>query len=155
MRPRHDPQAPVSDAQRERVVDLLGAHMVSGAISAEELAARTDVVLSAETREELVRATQGLPPLPRRPLLVRAADRVPLRTHVIAFLAVSVVLVAVWAVTREADLSTSDEGFRLLWPFWVMLAWGVVLVAQALYALRQPLLRRARRRARRGRRGRG
>jgi hypothetical protein len=150
VRPRRDPHA-LADAERQRVVDLLGAHMVSGAISPDDLAERTELVLRARTREELLRATEGLPALPRRPLLVRIAERLPLRTHVIVFAAVNAVLVVVWAITREGDTSRSDEGFRLLWPFWVTLGWGVLLVAQALYTLRQPLLLRARRRARRAR----
>lgn len=144
MRRRRDPT--LGDGERERAVDLLSAHMVSGAISHEDLAERTELVLRARTREELHRAIEGLPALPRRPLLVRAADRVALRTHVIVFIAVNATLVLVWAVTREGDTSRSDEGFRLLWPFWVTLAWGAVLVAQALYTLRRPLLSRARRR---------
>ena len=148
MRPRRDPHA-LADTERQRAVDLLGAHMVSGAISPDDLARRTELVLHARTREELQRATAGLPELPRRPLLVRLAERVPLRTHVIVFVAVNAALVVVWAVTREGDTSRSDEGFGLLWPFWVTFAWGALLVAQALYTLRQPLLLRARRRVRR------
>ena len=72
----------------------------------------------------------------------------PLRTHVIVYAVVNTVLVALWAATRERDTSIRDEGFGLLWPFWIMLLWGVVLIAQSLYVLRQPLLRRARRRRR-------
>lgn len=147
MRPRRNPHA-LADADRQRAVDLLGAHMVSGAISPDDLAERTELVLRARTREELHRATEGLPALPRRPALVRLAELVPLRTHVIVFAAVNVALVVVWAVTREADRSRSDEGFGLLWPFWVTFAWGAVLVAHALYTLRRPLLLRARRRGR-------
>lgn len=150
MRPRRDPHA-LSDAERQEAVDLLGAHMVSGAISPEDLAERTELVLRARTREELHRATEGLPALPRRPALVRLAERIPLRTHVIVFIAVNVALVVVWALTRDAFTSRSDEGFGLLWPFWVTLGWGVLLVAHALYTLRQPLLLRARRRGRRPR----
>ncbi len=136
----------LSDADRERAVDLLGAHAVSGSLSPDELADRADAVLAAATPEELDDALQGLPPLPRRPLLVRAAEVVSLRTHVIVFAAVSATLLAVWIVTRERDLSPSDEATRILWPFWIMLAWGAILVAQALYTLRRPLLRRAHRR---------
>jgi len=136
----------VTDVERERVVDLLGAHMVSGALTADELATRSELVLSARTQGELDRALRDLPPLPRRPLLVRAADLVPLRTHVIVYVVVNAVLVALWAATRERDPSADDEGFGLLWPFWIMLAWAIPLVAHALYALRQPLLRRASRR---------
>ncbi len=138
----------VSDADRERAVDLLGAHVVSGGLDPDELAERADAVLAATTRRELEEALRDLPPLPRRPLLVRAADLVPLRTHVIVYLAVSATLVVVWAVTRERNVSPSDDATRILWPFWIMLAWGTVVVAHALYALRRPLLRRAQRRRR-------
>jgi hypothetical protein len=136
----------VSDAERERAADLLGAHMVAGALDADGLAERTEAVLSARTRGELAEALRDLPALPRRPLLVRVADLVPLRAHVIVFLVVSGVLVGIWAATRDREPSAADEGFGLLWPFWIMLVWGVLLIAQSLYVLRQPLLRRARRR---------
>lgn len=147
-RRRSSPTEPVTDGERERAVDLLGAHTVTGALSPDELDERTDAVLVARTREELAAALRGLPPLPRRPLLVRAAELVALRTHVTVYAAVSAALVVVWAVTRNREPTADDEGFSLLWPFWIMLAWGVPLVAHALYALRQPLLRRARRRPR-------
>ena len=135
----------VTDGDRERAVDLLGAHVVSGGLAPDELAERADAVLAATTRRELEEALRDLPPLPRRPLLVRAAELVPLRTHVIVYLAVSTTLVVVWAVTRERDVSPSEDATRILWPFWIMLAWGVLIVAQALYTLRRPLLRRANR----------
>jgi Domain of unknown function (DUF1707)/2TM domain len=138
----------VSDGERERAVDLLGAHTIAGAITPDELAHRSEAVLSARTREELRAALRDLPPL-RRPLLVRAAELVPLRTHVTVYVAVSVVLVLVWGVTRDRDPMPADEGYSLLWPFWIMLIWGIPLVAQALYTLRRPLLRRARSRSRR------
>jgi Domain of unknown function (DUF1707)/2TM domain len=138
----------LTNRDRERAVDLLGAHVVSGSLSPDELAERADAVLAATTRQELGEALRDLPALPKRPVLVRAADLVSLRTHVVVYLAASAALVAVWVVTRERDVSPSDDATRLLWPFWVMFAWGVALVAHALYGLRRPLLRRARRRAR-------
>ncbi len=150
--PRRRRREGVSDDDRERAVDLLGAHVVGGSLSPDELAERADAVLAATSREQLKEALRDLPALPRRPLLVRAAELVSLRTHLIVYVAVSATLMAVWVVTRERDVSPSDDATRLLWPFWIMLAWGALLVAQALYVLRQPLLRRARRRAvRRGR----
>ncbi len=139
----------ISEADREHAVDLLGAHTVSGLLSPDELSERSDAVLAARSRAELDAALSGLPALPRPPLLVRAAELVTLRTHVIAYVVVSTVLVVVWAATRSRATTAADEGFRLLWPFWIMLLWGIPLVAQALYVLRQPLLRRARRRPRR------
>ncbi|MBD0289810.1 MAG: DUF1707 domain-containing protein [Thermoleophilia bacterium] len=138
----------VSDVDREQAVDLLGAHTVSGLLSPDELSARSEAVLAARSRADLDAALQGLPALPRPPLLVRAAELVTLRTHVIVYAVVSAVLVVVWAVTRISASTTAHEGFRLLWPFWIMLLWGIPLVAQALYVLRQPLLRRARGRRR-------
>jgi uncharacterized protein DUF1707/2TM domain-containing protein len=145
MTTRQLPDQRVSDADRERAVEVLGAHVVSGSLTPDELVQRTEAVLSARTRGELRYALRDLPALPRPPLLVRAAELVPLRAHVAAFVAVSVVLVGVWAATRDRDPSPTDEGFGLLWPFWVMLVWAVPLVAQALYVLRRPLLRRVRR----------
>jgi hypothetical protein len=136
------PAARVSDAERERAVDLLGAHVASGSLTPDELAERTQAVLSARTHGELRHALRDLPALPRPPLLVRAAELVPLRAHVAVYVAVSVVLVAVWAATRDRHPTAADEGFSLLWPFWIMLIWAVPLVAQALYVLRRPLLRR-------------
>jgi hypothetical protein len=136
----------VSDAERKRSVDLLGAHVVTGSLTPDELARRTEAVLSARTRGELAYALRDLPALPRPPLLVRAAELVPLRAHVAVYLAVSVVLVGVWVATRDRDPSATEEGFGLLWPFWIMLVWAVPLVAQALYVLRRPLLRRVGRR---------
>lgn len=145
--PRRRRREGVSEGDRERAVDLLGAHVVGGSLSPDELAERADAVLAATSREQLKDALRDLPALPRRPLLVRAAELVSLRTHLIVYLAVSATLMAVWVVTRERDVSPSDDATRLLWPFWIMLAWGALLVAQALYVLRQPLLRRSRRRA--------
>jgi Domain of unknown function (DUF1707)/2TM domain len=140
MARRRDPEERVSDAERERVVGALGAHMVSGRLDSDELSARVDAVLAAQTRLDLETAMRGLPAVPERPLLVRAADLVPLRIHLIAYVLASAILVGIWAVTRERDPGRSDEGFGLLWPFWIMLVWGVLVIAQALYTLRRPLL---------------
>jgi hypothetical protein len=132
----------VSDAQREEVVESLAEHTVAGDISEEERAARTRVALEATSPEELADATRGLDPQVRAPFLARLADRVPLRLHVAVFLAVSAIMLAVWAVTRDTGAEPGDESAELFWPFWAMLAWGIVLTAHALYALRRPAFRR-------------
>ncbi len=136
------PAERVSEDDRDRVVDILTRHMVAGTLTADELAARTDEAYAARTRAELERATRELPTLAGPPLLIRAADRIPLRFHVGAYVAASAILIGVWAATREPDPGLSDEGFGLLWPFWIMLAWGVLLTAHALYALRRPAFER-------------
>ena len=138
---RRDPEERVSDAEREQMVAVLGAHMVSGRLDSDELGARVDAVVAAQTHRELELAMRDLPAVPERPLLVRAAELVPLRVHVIVYVLASATLVGIWAATRERDPGMSDEGFGLLWPFWIMLVWGVFVVAQALYTLRRPLLR--------------
>lgn len=133
----------VSDMDRDRVVETLTRHMVAGTLTAEELAARTNEAYAARTTGELDRATRELPPLSQPPLLIRTADRVPLRVHVGAYVAVSAILIVAWAATRERDPGPTDEGFGLLWPFWIMLVWGVLLTAHALYALRRPAFERS------------
>ena len=145
---RHDGERErVSDAERERAVDVLKAHAVSGRLTTDELAVRTQEAHAARTGAELGRATRGLPSLPDAPLLTRLATRVPLRVHVAAYLVVGAAAIVAWAATRERDAGSVDEGFGYLWPFWILLAWGILVVAHALYALRRPAIRRARRRA--------
>ena len=135
----------VSDADRDRVVETLTRHMVAGTLRADELAARTDEAYAARTAGELERAMRELPDLPEAPLFARVADRVPLRTHAVVYVAASAGMVATWAATREPNPGVSDEGFGLLWPFWIMFIWGILLTAHALYTLRRPAFERPRR----------
>jgi hypothetical protein len=129
---------PVSDAHREEALDTLAGHTVAGELSEDERAARSRKALQADSPEQLEEATRGLADRPRPRLLSRAADLVPLRAHVAAFLAVSAVMLVVWALTRDTASSPGEESAGLFWPFWAMLAWGVVLTAHALYSLRRP-----------------
>jgi hypothetical protein len=132
----------VSDDARDRVVATLTRHMVAGTLTADELDARMDEAYAARTTADLAHVTRELPILTEPPLLIRAAESVPLRVHVGVYIAVSVILVGVWALTREPDAGPADAGFGLLWPFWIMLAWGVLLTGHALYALRRPAFER-------------
>jgi len=133
---------PVSDAQREQVVESLAGHTVAGDISEEERAARRRIAREASSPGELADATRGLTPDVRAPFIARLADRVPLRLHVALFLAVSAIMLVVWALTRDTTAEPSDESAGLFWPFWAMLAWGVLLTAHALYSLRRPAFHR-------------
>ena len=67
-----------------------------------------------------------------------------LTAAIYAILYLPIVTILVFSLNSAPNVS-AFEGFSLLWPFWVMLVWGIPLVAQALYVLRQPLLGRARR----------
>jgi 2TM domain-containing protein/uncharacterized protein DUF1707 len=140
---------PVSDSQREEVVESLAEHTVAGDISEAERAARTRAALEATSQGELADATRGLTAGVRPPLFARLADRIPLRRHVALFLLVSAVLLVVWAVTREPSAEAGDESAGFFWPFWVMLGWGILLTAHALYSLRRPAFQRRRRPPRR------
>jgi hypothetical protein len=133
---------PVSDAQREEVVESLAEHTVAGDISEEERAARTRAALAATSRDELADATRGLAPHVRPPFLARLADRIPLRRHVALFLVVSAAMLVVWGLTRDSSAEAGDESAGFFWPFWAMLAWGILLTAHALYSLRRPAFQR-------------
>jgi hypothetical protein len=133
---------PVSDAQREEVLESLAGHAVAGDISEEERAARTRAALEATSPGQLADATSGLTPEIRAPFLARLADRIPLRRHVALFVAVSAVLLVVWAVTRDPSADAGDESAGFFWPFWAMLGWGILLTAHALYSLRRPAFQR-------------
>ena len=50
-----------SDADRERVVDLLGAHAAAGRLDPDELERRTGAALAARTLGELAPLTADLP----------------------------------------------------------------------------------------------
>lgn len=133
---------PVSDSQREEVVESIAEHTVAGDISDDERAARTRAALEATSPGELADATRGLAPAVRPPLFARLADRIPLRRHVALFLLVSAVLLVVWAVTRDPSAEAGDESAGFFWPFWVMLGWGILLTVHALYSLRRPAFQR-------------
>jgi Domain of unknown function (DUF1707)/2TM domain len=133
---------PVSDAQREEVVESLAEHAVAGDISEDERAARTRAALEATSPGELADATRGLTAAVSPPLFARLADRIPLRRHVALFLLVSAVMLLVWGLTRDPSAEAGDESAGFFWPFWAMLGWGILLTAHALYSLRRPAFQR-------------
>jgi hypothetical protein len=54
----------LSDADRERLYDLLARHAAAGRITIEELERRVALVAGAETRDESAAVLGDLPPLP-------------------------------------------------------------------------------------------
>ena len=104
-----------SDADRERVAERLRVAAGEGRLTAEELEERLERALSARTEEELTPLLADLPapaPAAPRPARRRAA---PLGAHARAYVAVSVLLVAIWAFT----------GAGYFWPIWPILGWGI------------------------------
>ena len=113
----------VSDRERERAVGLLSEHAAEGRLGVEELEARVDAALAARTRGELAALTGDLPasgggdrrPAPRSPVVRGPLPALPGQLG--AFVAVNVMLVAVWALS----------GGGYFWPVWPMLGWGLAL----------------------------
>jgi hypothetical protein len=116
-----------ADADRERTAERLRTAAAEGRISAEELEERLEVALTARTYAELERLVGDLPaarpPAPRRR---RSAE---LQT----FVATSVLLVAIWALT----------GAGYFWPVWPILGWGAFVLPWAPVGLRPSCHRNA------------
>jgi hypothetical protein len=124
----------VSDADRDRVADRLRAAAGEGRLTADELEERVERALSARTDAELEPLVSDLPaPAGRRPPPSRRAWD---SEHVRAYVAVNVMLVAIWALT----------GAGYFWPIWPILGWGIGVVADA-GRLRGPCRRRSSNRA--------
>ena len=98
-----------SDAERDHAVEALRGHAADGRLDLAELEERVAAALEARTQGELTELTADLPGRQRR--RPRRADLQP-------YLAVMVLLIAIWAVS----------GAGYFWPVWPMLGWGVPLM---------------------------
>jgi len=108
----------VSDADRDRVAERLRGAAGEGRLTADELEERLERALSARTDAELEPLVADLPrPAPRERRPRRAWDS----EHVRAYVSVSVMLVAIWALT----------GAGYFWPVWPILGWGIGVLADA------------------------
>ena len=113
------PALRASDADRERTVTRLRDHGAAGRLDPDELAERVGAALSARTVGEL---TELLADLPRGGRSSRRdRSRQELHDHVRAFVAVQLLLIAIWALS----------GFGYFWVVWPLLGWGIGLVAHA------------------------
>jgi hypothetical protein len=109
-------QVRVSDRERDQVVASLREHAGEGRLEMDELAERLDSVYAARTRADLAALTADLPePSPRSPVEEHGPRQRELRSHVAAFVAVNLLLVAIWALT----------GAGYFWPVWPILGWGI------------------------------
>jgi hypothetical protein len=106
------PAQRASDADRERAAERLRAAAGEGRLSAEELEDRLETAFSGRTYAELDAVLADLPE-PRR-----AAPASHRQAELRAFLATSVLLVAIWALT----------GMGYFWPMWPILGWGVFVI---------------------------
>jgi hypothetical protein len=117
-----DPDLRASDAERERVADLLRAEAGDGRLDVEELAERLDRAYASRTRGELAALVADLPSRgasPRRPIATPPAGG--LAGHAAGFVALTVLLVAIWALT----------GAGAFWPAWAIGFSALGLVGRA------------------------
>ena len=105
-----------SDADRERVADLLRDHYGAGRLSDEELSERVETAYRVRTMSELEALTADLPsargPASRRR---RGALDPSFRIHLSIYIVVNVALIGIWAAS----------GAGYFWPIWPILGWGI------------------------------
>ena len=112
-----------SDADRERSAERLRTAAAEGRLTPDELEQRLERAFGARTEAELQPLTADLPPAasPRAPAPARERRRRrgPDPDHLRAYIAVNVMLVAIWALT----------GAGYFWPIWPILGWGIGVLA--------------------------
>jgi hypothetical protein len=115
-----EPTLRIADADRERVAERLRRAAGEGRLAPEELEERLEAAFGARTQADLAPLVADLPaeqpPRPRPPR--RGGGHGELR----AFVATSVLLVAIWALT----------GAGYFWPVWPILGWGVFVAGPLL-----------------------
>lgn len=76
---RSKPDAPVTDAERDRLNARLNAAYTAGTLEQEDYQARLDLLFAAQRLGQLVPVVEGLPPLPTHsnPAIVASSDGQP------------------------------------------------------------------------------
>jgi len=108
---RSTPDAPVTDAERDRLNARLNAAYTAGALEEEDYQARLDLLFAARRLGELVPVVEGLPPLPTHssPAIVASSGGEPgelsdprppgrLTAAVVGGVAAAVILIAILLV---------------------------------------------------------
>ena len=129
----------IGDADRDRVVAVLGQHLGLGHLTMHELENRLDTAYAARTRGELDAVLAGLPaigpprPLPSPPPSGPSAGP-PWTTGALSapwapWVLTGAICLLIWVTTSVA------HGHPLyFWPLWVIGPWGAVLLAHAALA---------------------
>ena len=116
-----------ADTDRDRTVERLRDAAAEGRLTPDDLERRLESALAARTYAELESLVADLP---QRESPRPAARE---RPELTPFLATSVLLVAIWALT----------GMGYFWPVWPILGWGVFVVPGALHGGRVKACRRS------------
>jgi Domain of unknown function (DUF1707) len=113
-----------SDDDRERCAETLARHYVAGRLMLDELEARLDLARVARTRRDLDAVVFDLPRPSRRQSVgvwLDRTDRLLLRAHAMTFIALNLMLIAVWALAGGQDF----------WPAWALVPTAILLAWHA------------------------
>ncbi|OBG41530.1 DUF1707 domain-containing protein [Mycobacterium sp. E3198] len=116
------------DNDRQKTAARLGQALAQGYLELPEYEQRVHEAFQTQTTGELRELVADLPierirrADPRRRAAKAAAARTSVRIHFTAFLAMTAVVLAVWAAT----------GVAYFWPIWPILGAGIGLVSHAL-----------------------
>lgn len=126
-----DPAVRVGDPERERTAAFLGQAFTLGYLSMEEYETRLGA-FEAQTVGALNPLIADLPVDqirrrdPHRRAARQAAARRGVRIHLVAYLAVSLLMIGIWLATAMA------VGVWYFWPAWPILGWGIGIVSHAI-----------------------
>ncbi|OBI85413.1 DUF1707 domain-containing protein [Mycobacterium sp. 1245805.9] len=120
--------ARAGDRDRQKTATKLGQALAQGYLQLDEYDRRLQAAFQTQTAGELKQLVADLP-LDRirradsgRRAARKAAARASVRIHLAAFLAMTTVVLTVWAAT----------GMAYFWPIWPILGAGIGLVSHAL-----------------------
>ena len=120
--------ARAGDRDRQKTASRLGQALAQGYLALQDYEQRVQQAFQTETTGELKQLVADLPvdrirrADPRRRATRKAAARTGVRIHLAAFLAMTAVVLTVWAAT----------GVTYFWPIWPILGAAVGLVSHAL-----------------------
>lgn len=134
------PGTRASDAEREKVVRLLGRHMADGRIDLAEYDQRIARVYETGVRDDLQLVLSDLPKLPKESAVPQnSTSRFPIWQQIegTSWLGVSMLVLIIWAA-----ISISVGEFTYPWPIWVIGPWGAVLAFRMLAGFESGRFRR-------------
>ena len=120
------------DHDRQKTAARLGQALAQGYLDLNEYEQRVQTVFQTHTTGELKELLADLPidrirrADPRRRAARIAAARLGVRIHLAAYLAITVIVLAVWAAVA------ATTGASYFWPIWPILGAAVGLVSHAL-----------------------
>ena len=126
------PSVRVGDREREKTANQLGQALAQGYLAMDEYETRIRAAFGAHTTAELGRLVADLPLAqlrrtdPRRREARRAAARRGVKFHLAGYLAMVVIVLAVWLTVGLT------AGAWYFWPIWPILGAGIGVLGHAV-----------------------